>query len=302
MQTKPLKHALLGNALFSTLSGLICLVFSRFLYTLVGVGAPLVYQIVGASLLMFALVVMGTAYRHPINTLWAAVISLADLLWVVATFLLIIVAFSALQPVGILLLLSVAGIVLVFALRQLQGINRVYATDTPQTHKLCVAIRTPASADTMWSLIADLPSIRLYSPNLTKVILRAGATSDVGAVRECTDVNGNTWAEDCKLHDSDRKRIAFDFLADEPAFPYPFKTMSGGWDVTPDGAGSTVTVWFEVTPKYRLLHPIILALTANKLASSFGAVVARMTAAANDESTSEVTTTPQAVKSRLVAC
>lgn len=301
MRTEPLKTALLANALFSLMSGVTSIVFGRFLSTFVGVGAPIVYQVIGVSLVMFALLVALTALQQPLNTLMAAVISLADLLWVVGTFLLIIMAYAALQPVGILLLLGVAIIVLCLALGQLQGINMAYTADNSNSHKLCVAISTPASAAAMWSIIADLPSIRRYSPNLSKVILRDGATSGVGAVRECTDVNGKTWGERCKLYDDQTKQVAFDFLADEAGFPYPFKTMSGGWHVTPDGTGSVVTVWFEVTPKHRLLQPIILALTAGKLESSFGAMVARMTAAANGESASEVTTA-QNVKSGLVAC
>lgn len=43
-------------------------------------------------------------------------------------------------------------------------------------------------------------------------------------------------------------------------------------------------IYFEMTAKYRLLHPLILALMAKDLPKNFGDVVARRVAAARGES------------------
>ncbi|NDJ62966.1 MAG: SRPBCC family protein [Chloroflexi bacterium] len=291
MNPRPLKTALLANAAFSSLSGLALVGFSPSIVDVIGTGTPTLYQIIGLGLLGFAGLVAWTATRQPINPFVAALISGADFLWVLGTFLLIVLASSALQPAGIVTLIVVAGIVLFFGLRQLQGINRMYAVPgTPNTHKLCVAVETPEAADTLWPLIADLASIQTYSPNLTQVILRDDAQPGVDAVRQCTDVNGKTWGEHCQLYDPQARKVEFAFLADEPGFPYPFKTMVGGWEVVPNGNGSIVNIWFEVTPKYGLAHPIILAVMAKDLARSFAEVVARMAAAGRGE------TVPVAVK------
>ena len=304
MQAKTLRTALLSNALFSTLSGLTFIIFNQSLAELIGIDVPIIYQIIGVGLLGFAGFVAWVGTRNRINTFLAAMISIADFAWVAGTLVLILLAFGVLQPTGILMLLVIAGIVLFFALLQLQGISSVYAASgKPRTHTLCVTVDTPASPDKIWPIIADLPSIRLYSPNLTEVILRDGAKPGVDAVRQCTDVNGKTWGEHCKQYDEQTQQVEFEFLADEPGFPYPFKTMLGGWDVEPNGTGSTVNIWFEVTPKYGIAHPVILAVMARSLASGFGAVVARMTAAARGETVSEkVDLTLYGVKSLLAVC
>jgi hypothetical protein len=64
-----------------------------------------------------------------------------------------------------------------------------------------------------------------------------------------------------------------------------------------------VTIWFEVTPKYKLLHPVILALMSRNIARSFGEVVARMTAAARGEEVpTHISLEQHGIRSVLLAC
>jgi hypothetical protein len=304
MHTTPLRTALLANALFSALSGLTCIMFSSSVAALIGLGAPIIYQIIGVGLVGFAGFVAWTGTRQPISAFLAALISMADFLWVVGTLLVLVLAAGALHPAGIASLIAIAAIVLFFGIRQLQGIGKLYALPgKPTTHKLCVAVDTPAPADNMWAVIADLGSIHAYSPNLTRVILRDDAQPGVDAVRQCTDVSGKTWGEHCTRYDPDARSVAFQFLADEPGFPYPFTTMVGGWDIVPKEDGSTVTIWFEVTPRYTLLHPLILALMSRNIARSFGEIVARMTAAARGEEVpTHISLEQHGIRSVLLAC
>ncbi len=284
MQGNTLRNALLANATFSALSGLALVLFSSDAAGLLGIGSPIVYQVLGLGLLGFAGVVIWTATRRPINTFVAMLISLADLLWVAGTIVVILVAYSALKTTGIVAMLGVAAFVLFFGLRQLVGIGRVYAAPQKQgVHRLCVAIETPETADRMWRCIADLASIKRYSPALTHVILRDNAESGINAVRQCTNAKGETWAEHCIAHDDLTRAIEMRFLADESGFPYPFKTMVGGWDVVSTDVGSTVRVWFEVTARHRFLQPLILAVMSKDLAKSFGETVARMVIDARGE-------------------
>ena len=304
MKATTLRMALLSNAVFSALSGLAFLTLSRSIADIIGGGAPILYQVIGGGLLAFAGFVGWTGTRQSINTFFAALISLADLVWVIGTLVLIAVGFGALQTGGMVLLVVIAVIVLFFALRQLQGVNQVYAvTDKPGTYALCVSVDTPVSPDDIWPIIADLPSINRYSPNLKEVILRDNAAPGVDAIRQCTDSNGNTWGEHCKRYDEEARRVEFEFLADEPGFPYPFETMLGGWEVEPNGAGATVNIWFEVTPKYGPAQPIILVLMARNLAESFGEVVAHMTAAARGEAVvKQVSPKQYGIRSVLATC
>lgn len=304
MSEKTLKTALISNAVFSTISGLVFIILGRTVADLIGIGAPIMYQIVGAGLLGFGGFTAWTGTRNPINTFIAALISVADLLWVVGTILLIALAFGLLNPAGIVALLIIAVIVLFFGLRQLHGIGKVYEVPgKTNVHKLCVAVETLEPADKMWPIVADLANIKTYSPNLAKVVLRDDAQPGVDAVRQCTDTKGKMWGEYCQRYDPQARAVDFTFLADEPGFPYPFTTMDGGWEVVPRGSGSTVNIWFEVTPKYGPAHPLILAIMAKDLAGGFGAVVARMAAAARGESVpAKPSLSQQDITSQLVSC
>ncbi len=126
MQSSVLKSALLSNALFSAVSGAVLLIFGQSIADLIGIGDPLLYQLVGAGLIGFAGVVGWTGTRTPINPSLVVLISLADGLWVVSTAILIVFAFGALKPMGIVALLAVAGVVTFFGVRQFQGVRRIY--------------------------------------------------------------------------------------------------------------------------------------------------------------------------------
>lgn len=304
MKNQTLKRSLLSNAIFSSLSGLTFLLAGQSVADLVGLGAPLIYQIIGAGLLGFAGYVAWTATRPPINTFDALQISAADLLWVVGTILLIGLAYGSLNGLGIIAMLVIAGFVLTFGLWQLKGIGDFYAVPGKEgTHRICVVIDTSEPADNMWEIIADIEEIDAYSPHLTEAILRDGAKPGIGAQRQCTDDKGNVWTEECTVYDHEARQFDVTFLAHEPNFPYPFQTMIGGWQVVPAGSGSTVNIWFEVTPKNRWLHPVILGVMSKDLARNFGGVVARMTGAARGESvSSEGAISHNGISYRLAPC
>jgi len=125
MQSSVLKSALLSNAVFSAVSGVVLIVFGGVTADLIGIGEPLIYQVIGAGLIGFAGVVSWTGTRTPINPFWATLISVADGLWVVGTALLIVFAFGALKPTGIVALLVVAGVVAFFGAWQIRGVRQI---------------------------------------------------------------------------------------------------------------------------------------------------------------------------------
>lgn len=125
MQASSLKAALLSNAVFSAVSGLVMTIFGGAVANLIGLGVPLVYQGIGIGLIGFAGLVAWTGTRTPIDPRWVMWISMADGAWVAGTTLLIIVAVGALKPLGIVALLAVAGIVGGFAVWQMRGVRRV---------------------------------------------------------------------------------------------------------------------------------------------------------------------------------
>ena len=118
-----LRMALMGNALFSTISGLTLLLAGQWVVRLLGLPETVNLLVMGISLLGFAITLVFFARKKPIKLLdgWIAV--LLDLAWVIGSYsLLFVVPFNITGKwiVGI-----VAEVVMVFALVQWLGIRRV---------------------------------------------------------------------------------------------------------------------------------------------------------------------------------
>lgn len=117
--------ALIGNAIFSTLTGLEMLFFPEAIAGFIGFSAPGQIQQLGFSLLFFATVVTFVATRRPIR-LWAAwLISASDILWVVGTVALLLTRPDLLNTAGIISAILVALVVADFAVFQILGIRRL---------------------------------------------------------------------------------------------------------------------------------------------------------------------------------
>lgn len=306
MSNQLLNRSLMANAIFSILSGSIMLLFPSMVAELTGAGPLLLYQIIGAGLLGFALYVGYLALRPNPNVFDVLLVSLGDIGWVLGSILLLALAYGVLSTQGIFVIAVVALIVLAFAAAQLRGIDRLFqVTDAAvPTHRICIEVQTDAAAAKIWPIIADMGRIKEYSPHLASSSLRDGAQPAPGAVRECSDTKGNQWAEKCTLVSNEERQLSVTFLADEPGFPYPFRTMDGGWQVQPNDDGSIVTIWFETTPKQRWAAPFILAIMTRSLVPNFTAVVSRMAAKANGRRVdlhSDAKPWPSVV-GKLVAC
>lgn len=119
-----LRSALLANASFSTLTGAIALLGPGWVGDLLGAPAPEVYTIVGAQLLVFAALVGWVARPRRPNGLAVAIISAADLLWVVGTAALLTGWGAMFSATGTTVLIAVAIAVDTFAVFQLWGLAR----------------------------------------------------------------------------------------------------------------------------------------------------------------------------------
>ncbi len=117
--------ALIGNAMFSTLSGLEMLFFPETMARFIGFSAPGQLRQLGLSLLLFAATVVFAATRRPIR-LWAAgLISALDILWVVGTVALLLTRPDLFNTAGIISAALVALAVADFAIFQIIGIRRL---------------------------------------------------------------------------------------------------------------------------------------------------------------------------------
>lgn len=118
-----LKMALLANASFSTISGLVLFFAQRGVVRLLGLPETINLISLGISLLVFAAILMIFARKKPIKLLDAWIAVILDAVWVIGSYpLLFMVSFSTSGKwvVGI-----VAEVVMVFALMQWLGIRRI---------------------------------------------------------------------------------------------------------------------------------------------------------------------------------
>ena len=118
-----LRMALMGNALFSTISGLTLILAGHRVVRLLGLSDAVNLLTMGISLLVFAVTLVVFARKNPIKVSDAWIAVLLDLAWVIGSYpLLFVVPFST---TGKWIVGMVAEVVMLFALVQWLGIRRI---------------------------------------------------------------------------------------------------------------------------------------------------------------------------------
>ncbi|MCI0691631.1 SRPBCC family protein [candidate division KSB1 bacterium] len=273
-----LRLALMANAIFSLSSALLMLFFPAVVGEWLGIQAPLILQVVGIGLVAFAAELIYQATRQRVATWRALIASAADFSWVASSIVLLLAFPQLFSPLGNALVLAVAGTVFVFGAWQLWAAGHAHRIEKSGEYRHCIIVETNAPAEKMWRVVGDIGDIKNYMPSLKHSVILDGKIPGVGAVRACEDHAGKQWSEECTAFNPGHS-FAVRFLSEAPNFPFPAKTMRGGWEVTPSNGGSRVMVWWELTPKSKLLAPVILPLLAFQADRDFPKIIQRMTAA-----------------------
>lgn len=258
---RPLRHALLANATFSLGVALVLVAAPSPVGDLLGVDAPGLLRFLGFGLALFGADLVHQATRERVTTWRALYASALDVLWVVGTAGLLLARPESLSLEGTVVALSVAGMVAVFAAWQLWAIDRAHAGSYAGSRRHCVAVRAAVSADAMWGVLGDIGRIDRFTPSLASSEIVGDEDAGVGAVRRCVDVRGHTWAEACVAYEPGRS-FTMRFLAEAPDFPFPARSMTGGWTLVPDGSHTRVEVWWELEPRPRYASPVLMPLFA----------------------------------------
>ena len=272
-----LRIALIANAVFSSTCAGLMIVRPLFIGELLGIQAPLVLQAVGVGLVIFAADLLHQATRPRIATWRALYASAGDFLWVIGTFALLALFPGVLSGSGVLLVVAVALAVFVFGAWQLWAIGRAHKLPSTGEYRHCILVHVNAPADAMWRVVSRLGDIKAYMPSLRRSVVLDGRAPGVGAIRSCEDRAGKRWSEECVEFNAGRGFV-LRFLSEAPDFPFPAKTMRGGWEVIPTDGESQVMVWWELMPKQKLLAPIILPLLAFQADRDFPRIIQRMAA------------------------
>lgn len=115
---RKLKYALLANAMFSTISGLILIFFNDQLARIMAVKIPAILLFIGIGLLFFAGSIIWLAKHTAINQKRVKMIIIQDWLWVIGSLLILIFQIFGLSRVGYAMILGVAIVVGIFAFLQ----------------------------------------------------------------------------------------------------------------------------------------------------------------------------------------
>ncbi len=270
-----LRTALLANLFFSLASATVFLVGAEVLSVRLGTIPVWLLQAVGVGLLGFVGLIAYALARLRIG--WALLISVLDLGWVIGTVPLVWVP-GLLTPWGEGATLVVAACVGLLALAQLFGIRHALKDRSGGAgrYRHCVRVPVTAGADAMWRVVADLGAIRHYSAGLSASDILTGDEVTNGSVRRCTDHQGQSWQEEVTAWQPDLRALVLRFRTEEHDFPFPFRTMVGGWTVLPAADGALVDIWWSVTPRSRLFGWLIMALMTVPLDRDVRKIVGRM--------------------------
>jgi len=122
-----LRRALMGNALFSILSGLIILFAQGWVLRILGLSNKISLLVLGVALIVFAATLVINARRQTVKTSDAWLAVWMDLAWVIGSYVLIFVGPFSTEGKWVVGL--VAELVFVFAVLQFLGIRRIQKTE-----------------------------------------------------------------------------------------------------------------------------------------------------------------------------
>ena len=119
-----LKNAILGNAIFSFVSGLALALASNPIAEIMGLGDNTVLFVTGLILIPYAFFLYRVATQEPIASRFAITAILLDIAWVTGSILLLVSGLVPLTTVGKWGVAIIADLVAMFALVQYLGLRR----------------------------------------------------------------------------------------------------------------------------------------------------------------------------------
>lgn len=251
------RAALGGNALFTTAAAAYLLARPHVVAELMLRRPPeytwMIVAGLGVGLLIFAAWLVKLGSSRELRRSQVSDVVGADIMWVVATAAILVLAGGWFTPPGVRIMLVIAAIVGMFAVAQWLGAARLRpalvtsATRWADGRALFSAerfISGPPSA--VWPLITDHDRFARAAENLSGIRVVSG--SGLGMERQCYDKHGRCWSERCVRWEPGES-YRFNVNTSAPDYPFPFASMTGNFSVSPQDRGSLLSVVFEVEPR-----------------------------------------------------
>jgi len=252
-----LQKFVFGNGIFSVSTGIILVFFGASVARIFDVGNTLIFKLTGTGLLLFATFVFLEARKQrPLNVL--SIIFL-DMVWVLATIIILIVKPFELSVTGHELLGIVGVVVLTFAILQAYALINLDNVTGEEDHKRLTfqkMVSVPKSK--AWKVISDVGNYHQVASNIDQVEIISGDKQ--GMVRSCS-FKDDKWSEECVEW---REEEQFSFVVNTKAkdYPYPFSYLKGTWrveEVEPEK--TSILMIFEFSFKWRyqdlLIYPFM---------------------------------------------
>lgn len=120
-----LRNTLFGKSVFSFLSGVASLLFSKAIASFLGLSASWIVLALGVGLIIYGVEINLAARAEPVHTGIARFAVYADLAWVLGSAVLIFANLVPFTAAGKWTIAIIADVVLVFAILQYVGLRRV---------------------------------------------------------------------------------------------------------------------------------------------------------------------------------
>jgi len=256
---KNLTLALLLNALFSSVTGSLLILFSNPAAALFEVAINEPFWILGVGLLLFAGSVWFISTRTSTNLGSVLTITGMDIGWVLGSAGIIGFQIFGLSTVGYWLIASVAFFVLGFAVHQGYALLHYDAVGgSPDRKQLSFSKPVRANREQAWAIISDVANYDAIAPNIDHVDIISGAGE--GMVRRCESDN-KSWSETC-THWKEGESYSFIVDTSPPDYPYPFNFLQGTWALeqkSDNGITIVMTFDFVYEKLYQalLVHPLL---------------------------------------------
>ncbi len=251
-----LQIALLGNAIFSLLSGLFLVLMKSKVAHWFGLEKSWIFLFVGIGLLYFSYSIFRQLKAPEGDQVFYIIVQ--DLLWVLASAAILLFRPFNISSFGYQAIAGVAVVVLIFGVGQSVGLAQTGDTDRKGVKRLAFERVINASKMNTWKVISDVGNYHTVAPNIDSVQIVSGQGE--GMVRSCTH-KADHWTEVATLWE-EGEQYSFEVDTDAEDYPYPLKYLKGTWQVQEVGPDqSRITMIFEFTYESKifnlLIHPFM---------------------------------------------
>ncbi len=245
------------NSQFSALNGIVLLLGAGLVAPLIfanpAAWAPMGLRGLGVGLFGFAALVFALSKNKFVTRRAVNEIVLLDVLWVVASVVLIAFMGDLFTRNGIVLVTLVAMVVAFFAITQFASAAKItpplpVAEVIQKNGKLYANVRREVNAptDVVWDIMTDHPSYSDVASNISKVEVLSG--NGLGMKRRCYGPKGENWEETCDVFEPGQS-FGFRIHTEADDYPYPIGELKGRWSVKPAQDGSEFDIQIVATPK-----------------------------------------------------